>query len=501
MNKSTRFLPTWKNNGPILKHTWEGLGNIDQMRWIERADMQNQLITARDELKIKHVRAVGMFDDHLRVYGRDPQMFRSSDKLRKRINWRNVNGIFDFLNDNGFCPMVTTCFTPSSMASGQKTVFENSNITPPADITAWENMINDLLLNMESRYGRENMRQWYYEVWNEPNLDSFWTGGMDAYFDMYRRTFDQLKKFDPELKIGGPSTARAEFIGEFLNYSDRNSCPPDYIIGHCYNNDSASKPLSPFNGPDKDRENNSPNFTSGVVKGTYDLLLKNNFKGEIHWNEWGLSWYPHRWERETPNEAAFVIKTMAEVSQLGDYFAYWCLSDIYDQVGFGRETFHGNYGMMSLDGLRKPAWLAHQLLGMMGTEIVEITSENQNEHVGAFISRSEKEIDLLFYAFDINFKLGNTPDKVKVECLLPSEMENAVMECYRIDSSENNILNVWHKMGSPVYPNKEELLQLKKNDRLKVSTDKPAIFKEKENYYLDLSLELPGVVMVRFKLA
>ncbi len=75
------------------------------------------------------------------------------------------------------------------------------------------------------------------------------------------------------------------------------------------------------------------------------------------------------------------------------------------------------------------------------------------------------------------------------------------MECYRIDSVENNILNVWHRMGSPVYPDKEELLNLKKDDRLKVSSDKPAIFKEKGNYFLDLSMELPGVVMIRFKLA
>ena len=83
-----------------------------------------------------------------------------------------------------------------------------------------------------------------------------------------------------------------------------------------------SKPLSPFDGPQADLENKSPHFASGVIRGVRNLLDQMGYSGEVHWNEWGRSWWPCYAKRETSSEASWIAKTTVEVSQLGDRFAY-----------------------------------------------------------------------------------------------------------------------------------------------------------------------------------
>ena len=393
--------PDYAADGEPFRHTWEGMLNIDQFRWMVRGDVQKQLAMAHDELGGRHVRAVGMLDDEMKVLGPDPTGFRNRNKKGPRVNWQVVNYVIDSLLEIGISPMFTTTFTPSVMASGEETVFSTkSHVSPPEDLKAWADLIHDGVRHFTNRYGNDVLRDWYFEVWNEPNLEGFWAGSQAEFFDLWRTTFHAIKDVDPAYRVGGPSTARAEWIGDLIEFGRKHDCEPDYIITHIYNNDSESKPLSPFAGPQEDKVSKSPNFAAGVVRGVHELLEKLDYSGEVHWNEWGRSWFPHYPERETANEAAFVVKTMAEVSQLAHYFAYWNLSDIYDQVGYGAETFHGNYGMLNLQGLRKPQYHAFQLMTRLGDRRLPTGGDGLSDLSHAIVTRTERGFAVMVYAFD-----------------------------------------------------------------------------------------------------
>lgn len=491
--------PQW-DQGTAIRHTWAGLGNVDQLRWITRRDMQDQLALCHKELGLKHVRAVGAFDDDLWVLSRDPAQYFNKDRSIKegtRINWRTPLYIYDSLVSLGLSPVVTPCFTPTEMASGEKTVFRTrNNVTPPADWKAWERVVSDFIRALVDRYGIETLKTWYFEAWNEPNLDGFWTGGKEGYWQLYRVLHDVIKSIDPGLRIGGPSTARGEWIQDILEFGQKNDCTPDYMIGHCYNNDSAAAPLSPFDGPQKDKENRSPNFTAGVVRGITKILRDNDFRGEFHMNEWGLSWYPYNPVRETANEAAFIIKTMNEVSQEADYFAYWCLSDIYNQVGYGREAFHGNYGMLSMDGLRKPNYFAHQLLNRLGQEKVPVAGKGTSDLVNAFATKSSDAYQVMVYAFDINYQAGNAPGKCAVTLDLPGGIDPATARIYRLDDDHNNILKSWNEMGNPAIPTARQLDRLRQENELGSEKAGNLIKRFKKGYQAVLDMPNPGVVLL-----
>lgn len=124
-------------------------------------------------------------------------------------------------------------------------------------------------------------------MWNEPNLlNNFWGGTKEAFLRLWSVTWRAIKSVDEGLRVGGPSTARTEWLPEFLDYARKDGTPPDYLITHLYNNDSESQPPSPFDGPQEDRINLSPYFLAGIVRGTRKFLDQAGFTGELHWNDW-----------------------------------------------------------------------------------------------------------------------------------------------------------------------------------------------------------------------
>ena len=497
-NQSIEIRPRWQEAGNPLRHTWAGLGNVDQLRWIMRGDMQEQLEMCHDEIALQHVRAVGVFDDDLYALSRDPANYLNAEmRERTRANWRSPFYIYDTLVARGMKPVVTPCFTPTELASGDKTTFQTrNNITPPQDWKQWERFIKDFVRALADRYGVETLKTWYFEAWNEPNLDGFWTGGQEGYWRLYRILHDTIKTVDPALRIGGPSTARGEWIDEMLTFGEKNDCVPDYIIGHCYNNDSASAPLSPFEGPQKDKENKSPNFTAGVVRGIRRIMNEHNYQGEFHMNEWGLSWYPFNPVRETANEAAFIAKTMNEVSQEADYFAYWCLSDIYNQVGYGREAFHGNYGMLTMDGLRKPNYFAHQLLNRLGNQQITVEGTGLGDSTNALVSRSESGVQAMVYAFDINYQAGDTPGTCSVTLDLPNNLNPSTAKIYRLDDEHNSVMQAWQQMGSPAIPTPAEVEKLKSVNTLRSDSATNLISQTNQGYQATFSMPSPAVAFL-----
>lgn len=484
----------WSGTDAPFRHTWEPLSNIDQFRWLSRADVQRQLACARDELGVRHVRAVAMYSPEMVVWEHDLADWRLPEAERvKRANWQMIDLSIEGLLAIGLKPIYTTCFTPVGMTDDPTTCWPDKNRTGmPRDMAQWQAFVADGIRHCIARYGTDEVRSWYFECWNEPNLKGCFFGGTkEDFFQLWSATWRAVKSVDPALRFGGPSTARGEWIPEFLDFTAQDGTPPDYLITHVYNNDSEGQPLSPFDGPASHKVKDSPHFATGVIRGLRRELDQRGFKGEVHWNEWGRSWFPHDPLKETPLEAAFIAKTMAECSQEGDAFAFWCLSDVYNQAGFQSSEFQGNYGMMSLHGLRKPAWLAHQLLSRLGDR--RLPCEGGDELNGAVATRTETGLAVLVYSYPASIENSEPAGEVLVN--LPKTARNPRIT--RLGTVENNITTTWREMGAPPYPTPAQLAELHglntmKSQPLELSTPSGS----NPDTQVRFLLECPGVALI-----
>ncbi len=490
--------PEWTGARTPFRHTWEGIVNIDQFRWMVRRDVQEHLVLAQRELGAKHVRAVGMFDDEMRVFCPSPGSFMGYEPKDPRTNWQTVDYVIDSLLERGLSPMFTTSFIPSAMASGPVTVFTTKGHTsPPKDWAQWETFVRESVAHSVDRYSLEVVRQWYFEVWNEPNLPGwFWGGDRADFMRLWQTTYRAIKSVDASFRVGGPSTARAEWIDELLDFAGANDCPPDYLITHVYNNDSAAgEALAPFEGAQADKNSRSPDHAARIIRELRARLNRIGYRGELHWNEWGRSFHGVDHRREQPSEPAFIARLLAEVSQEADAFAYWCLSDIYDQVGYGREAFFGGYGLLSLQGLRKPAYHVFELLGRLGTERLGVSGEGSDSFVNAIATTTPaaKRAHVLVYAYDH----ADTPGRQSIEVAIELPRGATTGTVYRVDSTENNVLTQWRELGAPAYLSREQTRELAAQNSLRaMPTSAVRMVASEGHATAHFTMESPGVALL-----
>ncbi|MEX0325398.1 MAG: hypothetical protein AB3N33_04855 [Puniceicoccaceae bacterium] len=485
-----RISPKWYQAGTTLRHTWAPLGNVDQFRWLGRADMQRQLVMARDELGVRHVRAVAMYSPDTYVWDFDLADWRlGPEEKSKQANWQLIDLSIEALLELGLKPIYTTCFTPIGMTDDPTVCWPDNNRTGmPRDLDQWKAFVTGGIRHHIDRYGLDEVRSWYFECWNEPNLKGCFFGGTkEDFFQLWSATWHAVKSVDPELRFGGPSTARGEWIPDFLEFTAKDGTQPDYLVTHIYNKDSEGEPLSPFDGSAADRVKDSPHFATGVIRGVKRVLAEAGFTGEVHWNEWGRSWFPMDLSRHTTLDAAYIAKTMAEVSREADYFGYWCLSDIYNQIGLQSSEFQGHYGKLSLHGLRKQTWFAHQLLERLGTE--EVPVEGGNALAGGIATKGPEGHRLLLYAYPESGDGDPTTESVSVD--LPDGCDAVTL--YRLGAEENNVIATWTAMGSPAYPTPAQLTELRQGNIL---TPAPVADIRIEGFTAHFNLERPGVALL-----
>ena len=149
-----------------------------------------------------------------------------SEMNKNLYSFFNADQVMDFLVSISVRPFVELSFMPETLASGSTKVFSyQANVTPPKNYRQWEELIHKLASHWVERYGLDEVREWFFEVWNEPNLKAFWTGTQKDYFKLYQITARALKRVDPLLKVGGPATAKNAWIPEFLEFCEKPQSP------------------------------------------------------------------------------------------------------------------------------------------------------------------------------------------------------------------------------------------------------------------------------------
>ena len=371
--------------------------------------------------------------------------------------WFNLERIYDNILDLGMRPIVEYSFMPAALASGSESIFYwEGNVTMPKRIGDWAELIEAVTRRVYRRYGKAEVRRWYFEVWNEPNLPKwFFKGSMRDYFALYDHAAEAVKRVDPLLRVGGPATACAEWVRETIEHCrhenvarpGRGHTPLDFVSYHLYPSDpffmeSEGMPLG-WKGEAFFRESIRRNHE--IVRSYRDMDL------EIHMTEWNCSSNSRDPIHDAPGGAAFAVKAIQEVAGRVDTFSWWTLSDLFEKGGLPPAPFHGGFGLMTVDGLRKPTWFAFEALQDLGEDLLAKPVSTADHAAGSIPTRGyDGSARLLFWAF--HFPKSPKPPVRRVKVALagfPSGKTRASVTHYRIDGTHSNIRPAWERLGSP----------------------------------------------------
>ncbi|WP_220199919.1 GH39 family glycosyl hydrolase [Ktedonospora formicarum] len=423
---------------------------------------------AHHELGARYLRAHAILDDEQNVY--------REVNGEAAYDFSSVDRIYDFVLQLGFRPIVELSFMPSDLATDvTKTIFTYKGIiSPPKNWQRWGELNGRLAAHLVERYGIEEVSQWGFEVWNEPNLKVFWTGTQQEYFRLYDVAARAIKAVDERLKVGGPSTAAAEWVVDFLNYAQREGSPLDFISTHTYGN-------LPLNFKEALKAANLPHI-------------------EVLWTEWGIT--PTHFARV--NDAAFgapfVLHGMKSAQNHADALAYWVVSDHFEELGRAPKLFHGGFGLLSVGNLHKPRYWALALLEEMGRDLVhaELQGDGAGSLIDSWVTRkADGTLDVLVW--------NGTLDQSKIDGdpLLDRQirihLEQLLAESYhcsitRIDMTHSNITTHW--TGQTDWPTPEQWDILHAADTLAVE-EMPDVVATHGAADLAFTLPMPGVVRLR----
>jgi xylan 1,4-beta-xylosidase len=414
-----------------LVHVWEHTVGSGHATLALRADYQRQLARAHAELGFGHVRFHGILDD---------DMGTLVDEFDAPVySFFNADQIIDFLLSIGMRPFVELSFMPSMLASGTDIVFHyRGNITPPRDFAGWGTLISDLVCHWVERYGLGEVRQWLFEVWNEPNLAAFWTGTRDDYFELYATTVKAIKAIDPALRVGGPATANNAWIPELIGFCQRARMPIDFISTHHY-------PTDAFGQPGDDTPAQLAASHRSVLRDQAAAAQRDARGLPLYYTEWATSSNPFDDLHDQPYAAAFIIKTCLEARDLVQAYSYWTFSDIFEENYFNSNAFHGGFGLLTIDGIAKPAYRAFELLHRLGDQIFAV--DGAHPTVDCWVTRVAKTVTIIA----VNSQLPGHPvatETVTIE--LAGAIVSAIVE--RIDDDHANARGAWLAMGSPERP-------------------------------------------------
>ena len=436
------------------------------------AEFADALRRAHDDLGVEIVRAHAILHDDNQVVHRD-------DDGTLRFEFDAVDEIYDQLLAIGLRPVVELSFMPAAMARDpEQTVFTYRGIiSPPADWSEWRALVAALAAHLVERYGIDEVSQWAFEVWNEANLEVFWTGTREEYLRLYAESARAVKSVDPRLRIGGPSTAAGEWIEALAAYAAGEGLPLDFATTHTYGNLPLDARAS---------------------------LARHGFDGApIWWTEWGVSPTHFGPIHDGVIGAPFALSGYADVQGRLDALAYWVISDHFEELGRPPRLFHDGFGLLSVGNLRKPRYWAVHLAAHQGDDVLasSLDGDAAGVLVQAWATRHDDgTVDILVWNGTVNSDLvGGDPRLDRHIQLTLNGLDAASYEVSlaRIDEQHSNVVAVCP--DDVEWPDAELWARLRERDEL-YDEPWPGIT-SKGTARFEFGLPMPGVARIRLRKA
>lgn len=469
-------------DGPTvaLPHVWELMVGSCHAPLALRADYQAQVRRTCQELGFQYVRFHGLLSDDVGTLVR-----QGTEKI---YSFFNAHRIWDALLDSGVRPFVELSFMPTAIASGRATVFRyRGNVTPPRDWNEWSELIRRLVSSAVARYGAAEVEQWFFEVWNEPNLRSFWRGTRAQYFRLYRETAHAIKDVAPTLRVGGPATAQNGWIEEFLDDCERTRTPVDFVSTHHYPTDRVMHVTG-------GTEARLAAMQRDVLREEAQDARRRAGARPFFYTEWNTSADDRDPSHDDPYAAAFIIRTVLQANGLMDAYSFWTFSDIFEEHYFPSAPFHGGFGLLTLNGVAKPSYRAFELLHRLGTELV-VPIDGMHANVAVWVIRDDARATVLL----VNCappRHDVVPARAVVHLGTSAALRAATIE--RIDESHANAKRRWLEMGSPEYLREADVDELHAASMLRPEPYEPVC----DDGAMHVAVDLPpnGVVAVTLHL-
>jgi xylan 1,4-beta-xylosidase len=422
-------------------HFWEQMFGSGRAILTLRNSYRSDLREVQKVTEFHYVRFHAILHDEVGVYDEDEQG-------RPLYNFSYIDQIYDGLLVNGVRPFVEISFMPKKLAARQDlhAFWYKPVVSPPKDYAKWDGLMRAFAQHLIDRYGIDEVAQWYFEVWNEPNID-FWTGDpkQATYFELYDHTARALKAVNLRLRVGGPATAAAHWVDRFLKHVADENIPIDFVSTHGYADDTVQDLFGTHDDIPMDRR------VCLAIRKVHDQIAASpRPKLPLMWTEWNVP--GANAARDTVYVGPALADDIRQCDGLVNMMSFWTFNDVFEENGPKREPFDGGFGLIAMGGIKKPSYSAFALLHKLGNERIDEVASN------VLATRTaDGRLEIAAWNLVDPDQKGSTRN---LEFQIKGVPNNAVVHLTRADVDHGNTLAAYQAMGSPRYPTQEQVRKL-----------------------------------------
>ena len=450
-----------------------------------RSDSQQQLRVAVGELGFRYLRFHAIFHDVLGTV--------RVQNGKTLYDWTKVDQLYDELLAMHIKPFVELGFTPNALATSSNSIFYWKGNTSHPNPAGWHDLIAAFIHHVERRYGQQEVRTWFFEVWNEPNLSGFWEGAdQQAYFALYDLTSNTIKSIDPALRVGGPSTAGAAWIPEFLAHVKQSGAAVDFVSTHTYGVDGG---FLDENGKSDTKLSPSPDAIVADVRHVRQQVAISAFPNlPVYFTEWSTSYTPRDAVHDSYVSAPYILSKLKASEGLVQGMSYWTYSDLFEEPGPPTAAFQGGFGLLNRDGIRKPAFFAYKYLhALQGNTLstndpqtmMAVQGNNLEAILWDFEQPKQSVSNRPFYTKVIP-SVPAASVELHVTHMLPLAKYRLVL--HRTGYQENDAYSEYLKLGAPKDLSAQQITQL--NELTRDRPEKEQIIRSNKDGEVSLTLPM-----------
>jgi len=464
--------------------------------------------------------------------GKAELKFSSTNVYTEDVNGKPVydfkilDGIFDAYKAAGVRPMVELGFMPEALAADlpdrhepyqvhyPKSTISGKSNNPPKDYAKWGELVRVVTAHLVERYGKAAVLDWYFEVWNEPDID-YWHTTPEAYYQLYDFAVAGVRAALPGARVGGPASTspgspRAyTFLNNFLEHvnsgrsaADGKAVPLDFISFHAKGspvirdgevtmglNRELTDADHGFNLVAKfPRFAHLPIILSeadpeGCAACSSKVNPANNYRN-------GLL-YP-----------AYTAAAFKALFELQDRHQVNLLSMLSWSFEFEDKDFFEGFRSLATNGIDKPVLNIFRIFALMSGSRVATTSTGevpldtlvstgvrQSPDIDALATRADHEAAILLWNYhDVDAPAEPTPTSITIHGL-PPDVHRVLLQHFRIDDTHSNAYTVWKAMGSPQQPTSAQYATLKSAGQLQLLSSPEWV--EVDHGAIRLSTDMP----------
>ena len=437
--------------GTPFPHFWEQMFGSGRAVLSLRDDYRKDIATVKQATGFKYVRFHAILDDDIGVYDED----KNGNPV---YNWSYVDQIYDGLLAEGVKPYVEISFMPKKLAArlDYHAFWYKQIVSPPKDYAKWNALMTAFANHLIERYGIDEVAQWYFEVWNEPNID-FWTGrpAQQTYFELYDNTARAIKAVNPRLRIGGPSTAQAAWVDAMIAHAAQNHVPLDFVSTHVYGNDVAAD-IFPNLEPAKRPVVPPHQMVAAAVAKVHQQILHSAMPQlPLIWSEFNATYANEQSITDSIYMGPWMADTIRQVDGEVQLMSYWSFSDVFEEQGVVKTPFYGGYGLIAERDIPKPALLVFSLLHTLGDTRLPMQAKDM-------LATKRADGTLVFAAWNMAEPPGSHVAAKTITLSLRGVRAGATASVRRVDAEHGDTLDAWKQMGSPASPSLAQIAALKK---------------------------------------